>query len=165
MSSSCRLGCASADVGAMRIVEMLFQTSLVALVGAGEEVRRGFHSIISPESHSHPIPSRVLIAQPTLSPRRLRLLNTSGDGDGDGGGAPTELRFVSAILAVRMTSQRLCVLLERSAFIHNLADLALLESLDTCPNPTGGTHPPTALYHTDSPDKDKGPRGQVASGG
>ena len=84
---------------------------------------------VSPQSHSHPVHT----AQPTLSPRRLRLLNTSGDGVGP----PTDLSFVSAILAVRMNRQRLCVLLERSAFIHNLADLTLLESLDTCPNPTG----------------------------
>ncbi|MFQ6671152.1 hypothetical protein Gotur_035768 [Gossypium turneri] len=61
-------------VGAFIIVEMLYSSSLLAIVGAGE--------------------------QPSLSPRRLCLLNTTT-------GAPLrEMTFLTSILAVRLNRKR-----------------------------------------------------------
>ncbi|XP_062000096.1 autophagy-related protein 18b-like [Rosa rugosa] len=62
--------CYERAIGAFAIVEMLFSSSLLAIVGAGEE--------------------------PSLSPRRLCLFNTTI------GTALRELNFLTSILSVRM---------------------------------------------------------------
>jgi autophagy-related protein 18 len=87
------------------VVEMLFSSSLIAVVGAGE--------------------------QPALSPRRLSVFNTST------GVNLAELNFVSSILAVCMNRKRMVVVLERKTYIHDLAQLTVLETIDTISNPRG----------------------------
>ncbi|KAJ3197844.1 autophagy protein [Entophlyctis luteolus] len=97
------------------IVEMLFCTSLVALVGE--------------------------------SPRRLQIVNTKRDS------TICELSFVSSILSVRLNRKRLVVVLEehiyiydigetrgfeqREKFMPNSANMKLLHTIDTAPNPHG----------------------------
>ncbi|XP_034699052.1 autophagy-related protein 18b-like isoform X1 [Vitis riparia] len=61
-------------IGGFIIVEMLFSSSLLAIVGAGE--------------------------QPSLSPRRLCLFNTTT------GAARRELNFLTSVLAIRLNRKR-----------------------------------------------------------
>ncbi|KAH8949675.1 hypothetical protein BDL97_10G044000 [Sphagnum fallax] len=97
--------CYERSEGAISVVEMLFSSSLIAVVGAGE--------------------------QPALSPRRLSVFNTST------GVNLAELNFVSSILAVCMNRKRMVVVLERKTYIHDLAQLTVLDTLDTISNPRG----------------------------
>ncbi|MCL7047543.1 hypothetical protein MKW94_007704 [Papaver nudicaule] len=103
-SDSGRL-CYDRAMGAFNIVEMMFGSSLLAIVGAGE--------------------------QPSLSPRRLCLFNTKT------GAAARELNFLTSILAVRLNMKRLIVLLQDKTYIYDLNSLAILETIDTVPNPKG----------------------------
>ncbi|KAK6942355.1 hypothetical protein RJ641_027732, partial [Dillenia turbinata] len=97
--------CYERDIGAFSIVEMLFCSSLLAIVGAGE--------------------------QPSLSPRRLCLFNTTS------GAALRDLNFLTSILAVRLNRRRLVVLLQEKSYIYDLNSLAILDTIDTVPNPKG----------------------------
>ncbi|KAL9268666.1 Autophagy-related protein [Drosera capensis] len=92
-------------IGGFSVVEMRFSSSLIAIVGAGE--------------------------QPSLSPRRLCLFNTTS------GTALQELNFLTSILAVRLNKLRLVVILQDQTFIYDLNSLAILRTIDTVPNPRG----------------------------
>lgn len=89
-------------VGAFVVVEMLFSSSLLAIVGAGD--------------------------QPSLSPRRLCLFNTTT------GAALRELNFLTSILAVRMNRQRLIVILQDKVYVYELNSLTIFDTIDTVPN-------------------------------
>lgn len=113
------------DDGAASIVEMLFCTSLVAVVGAGDK--------------------------PSASPRRLQIVNTKVCPISFV--APShsymrspliqrqsticELLFPTAILAVRMNRKRLIVVLELEIYIYDISTMKLLHTLDTGANPNG----------------------------
>nr|ACU17417.1 unknown [Glycine max] len=84
---------------------MLFSSNLLAIVGAGH--------------------------QPSLSPRRLCLFNTTT------GAALRELNFLTSILAVRMNRQRLIVILQDKAYIYGINSLTILDTIDTVPNIKG----------------------------
>ncbi|KAI1290563.1 protein-vacuolar targeting protein Atg18 [Xylaria venustula] len=86
----------SSNDGNISIIEMLFSTSLVALV---------------------------------LSPRHLVIQNTKR------GSIICELSFPSAVLAVRLNRKRLCVVLEDSIYLYDIANMSLLQRIDTSPNP------------------------------
>ncbi|KAL2465690.1 hypothetical protein Adt_41541 [Abeliophyllum distichum] len=92
-------------VGAFVIVEMLYSSSLLAIVGAGE--------------------------QPSLSPRRLCLFNTTS------GTALRELNFLTSILAVRINRKRLVVVLLEKTFIYDINSLEIKDTIDTVPNLKG----------------------------
>ncbi|KAI0518569.1 protein-vacuolar targeting protein Atg18 [Xylaria bambusicola] len=87
----------SSNDGNISIIEMLFSTSLVALV---------------------------------LSPRHLIIQNTKR------GSVICELSFPSAVLAVRLNRKRLCVVLEDSIYLYDIANMSLLQRIDTSPNPS-----------------------------
>ncbi|KAF7806579.1 autophagy-related protein 18b isoform X1 [Senna tora] len=97
--------CYERVLGAFIIVEMLFSSSLLAIVGAGE--------------------------QPSLSPRRLCLFNTTT------GAALRELNFLTSILAIRMNRKRLIVILQDKAYVYDLNSLTILDTIDTVPNIKG----------------------------
>ncbi|KAG4929742.1 hypothetical protein AAZX31_17G068200 [Glycine max] len=97
--------CYERAVGAFVIAEMLFSSSLLAIVGAGD--------------------------QPSLSPRRLCLFNTTT------GAALRELNFLTSILAVRMNRQRLIVILQDKAYVYEINSLTILDTIDTVPNIKG----------------------------
>nr|XP_015877220.2 autophagy-related protein 18b-like isoform X6 [Ziziphus jujuba var. spinosa] len=103
-SSTGRL-CYEQAIGAFTIVEMLFSSSLLAIVGAGE--------------------------QPSLSPRRLCLFNTTT------GHPLRELNFLTSILAVRMNRKRLVVLLQEKTYVYDINSLTILDTIDTAPNLKG----------------------------
>ncbi|KAI0394565.1 WD40 repeat-like protein [Xylariaceae sp. FL0594] len=86
----------SSDEGNITIIEMLFSTSLVALVH---------------------------------SPRHLIIQNTKR------GSIICELSFPSAVLAVRLNRKRLCVVLEDSMYLYDIANMSNLQRIDTSPNP------------------------------
>ncbi|KAL3132486.1 hypothetical protein ABBQ32_009034 [Trebouxia sp. C0010 RCD-2024] len=93
------------DLGAVSIAEMLFCTSLMAYVGAGE--------------------------QPTLTPRKLFLVNTAT------GSVIQDISLPTSVLAVRLNRERLVVVLERRTLVHDLKTLELLRTLETPSNPQG----------------------------
>ncbi|OQR97131.1 autophagy-related protein [Achlya hypogyna] len=95
--------------GGIGIAQMLFSTSLVVLVGAGEQD--------SWES------------QPAFSPRRLRVWNTKTNA------AICDLNFVTAVLSVQLNRQRLVVVLERKIYIFDINSMQVLNTIDTAPNP------------------------------
>ncbi|KAF3784437.1 Autophagy-related protein 18b [Nymphaea thermarum] len=97
--------CYERECGALCIVEMLYSSSLLAIVGAGE--------------------------QPSLSPRRLCLFNTVK------GTALRDLNFLTSVLAVRVNKKRLIVVLCDKAYIYDSNSLAILDTIDTVPNPKG----------------------------
>eukprot|EP00879_Flechtneria_rotunda_P031277 GHRR01034153.1.p1 GENE.GHRR01034153.1~~GHRR01034153.1.p1 ORF type:complete len:216 (+),score=52.76 GHRR01034153.1:491-1138(+) len=97
--------CYKDDIGAVGIVEMLFCTSLLAYVGAGD--------------------------QPSLTPRKLTVLNTSS------GTAIRDLTFSSSVLAVRLNRQRLVAMLDGRAHVYALQTLAQLRIIETPANPKG----------------------------
>ncbi|KAI8624608.1 WD40 repeat-like protein [Xylariaceae sp. FL1651] len=86
----------SSDDGNIAIIEMLFSTSLVALI---------------------------------LSPRHLIIQNTKRAS------VICELTFPSAVLAVRLNRKRLCVVLEDGIYLYDIANMSLLQHIDTSPNP------------------------------
>ena len=96
-------------LGAVRVAEMLWSTSLVAVVGAGDDPR-------------------------ALSPRTLRVLNTSAPPDRR---PIADLSFRDAVLAVRLNRARLVVVTERRAIVHDAATLASLRAVETAQNPRG----------------------------
>ncbi|KAM9938645.1 hypothetical protein OXX80_001825 [Metschnikowia pulcherrima] len=84
------------------IVEMLYRTSLVAVVGLGEEVGS--------------------------SPRKLKILNTKRQT------TICDLIFPSTILSVKLSRQRMIVLLEEQIYIYDIRNMELLHTIETSPN-------------------------------
>jgi len=93
------------DGGGVGIVEMLFCTSLVAVVGSGD--------------------------QPTSSPRKLKILNTSNHS------TICELNFVSSILAVKMNKKRMVVVMETKIHVYDVGTMKILHTIDTATNSHG----------------------------
>lgn len=69
--------------------------------------------------------------EPSLSPRRLCLFNTTT------GSAIRELNFLTSILAVRVNRKRLIVVLQEKTYIYDINSLAILDTVDTVPNVKG----------------------------
>lgn len=91
--------------GPIGIVEMLFCSSLLAIVGTGE--------------------------QASLSPRRLKIINTKRHT------TICELTFPTSILSIRMNRERLIVLLEEIIYIYDITNMRLLHTVEIPPNPMG----------------------------
>jgi autophagy-related protein 18 len=113
------------DDGARSIVEMLFCTSLLALVGAAD--------------------------QPQSSPRKLQIVNTKVRESNrvrvllcpqhaypqQRGSTICELLFPNSILAVKMNRKTLVVVLETEIYIYDISNMKLLHVIETTPNPEG----------------------------
>ncbi|KAJ2724280.1 autophagy protein [Coemansia sp. Benny D115] len=95
--------CYARSEGGIGIVEMLFCTSLVALVGSGD--------------------------QPTLTPRRLQIINTKRQS------IICELTFPTTILAVKLNRRRLIAVLEEQIYVYDISNMKLLHTIETPPNP------------------------------
>lgn len=100
------------------IVEMLFCTSLVAVVGVGD--------------------------QPSLSPRRLKIINTKVcwifscaliTNIAQRKLNICELTFPTAVLKVKLNRKRLVVLLEEQIYIYDISNMQLLHTIETSSNP------------------------------
>lgn len=114
----------SQDDGARGIVEMLFCTSLIALVGAAD--------------------------QPQSSPRKLQIVNTKVcHVEYDRNHVETdetrlqrqsmicELLFPSSILSVKLNRKTLVIVLEAEIYIYDISNMRLLHVIETTPNPEG----------------------------
>jgi len=97
--------CYSRLDGGIGIVEMLFCTSLLAIVGIGD--------------------------QPSMTPRRLKIINTKRHS------TICELTFPTTILSVKLNKSRLVVLLEEQIYIYDINNMRLLHTIETSPNPNG----------------------------
>ncbi|KDD72478.1 hypothetical protein H632_c3294p0, partial [Helicosporidium sp. ATCC 50920] len=106
------------DMGAISIAQMLYCTSLLAYVGAGE--------------------------QPSLTPRRVTLLNTATN-------LPIQqLTYSSTVLAVLLNREHLVVVCELRSFVYLLRDLGAVQTIEHPSNPRGvgalsGQHEPCSL--------------------
>jgi autophagy-related protein 18 len=87
------------------IVEMLFSTSLIAITGLGD--------------------------QPSMSPRRLKIINTKRNS------TICELNFPTSILSIKLNKSRLFVLLEEQIYVYDITNMRLLHTIETSPNPSG----------------------------
>ncbi|EGV65855.1 autophagy protein [Yamadazyma tenuis] len=87
------------------LVEMLYNTSLVALVGLGEDLGS--------------------------SPRKLKIINSKKNS------TICDLVFPSTILGIKLSKQRLVVLLETQIYIYDISTMKLLHTIETSPNPNG----------------------------
>jgi len=96
----------SQSIGDVGICEMLFSSSLVAIVGSGDH-------------------------DPSLSPRRLHIMNTKTKA------TICELSFLTAILAIKMNKKRLVVVLETKIHIYDISSIKILHTIETVPNPKG----------------------------
>ena len=101
------------------MIEMLFSTSLVALV---------------------PSPRRLHIKNTKVTHRLLRRHASTGVTMDQRQSTICELTFPTAILAVRMNRQRLVVALEDQIYVYDMSNIRLLHTIETSPNPNG-THP------------------------
>ncbi|KIM78177.1 hypothetical protein PILCRDRAFT_75801 [Piloderma croceum F 1598] len=95
--------------GARGIVEMLFCTSLIALVGAAD--------------------------QPQSSPRKLQIVNTKASEARYRQSMICELLFPSSILAVKLNRKTLVIVLETEIYIYDISNMRLLHVIETTPNP------------------------------
>mmetsp|Transcript_8422 Transcript_8422/g.22492 ORF Transcript_8422/g.22492 Transcript_8422/m.22492 type:complete len:391 (+) Transcript_8422:92-1264(+) len=91
--------------GSVSLGQMAFRTSLLAFVGSG--------------------------AQPSLTPRKLIIANTSE------GHVLQEFSYTTQVLAVHISKQRLVAVLHSRAFVYELHTLDLLRTIDTPANPLG----------------------------
>lgn len=122
--------CWRIDDGARGIVEMLFCTSLIVLVGAAD--------------------------QPQSSPRKLQIVNTKVSHFYSLFAATTsrlidmnlffgmkrqsmicELLFPSSILAVKLNRKSLVIVLEMEIYVYDISNMRLLHVIETTPNPEG----------------------------
>jgi autophagy-related protein 18 len=114
------------DDGARGIVEMLFCTSLIALVGAADQPSSSPRKLQIVNTKVYlltflPYPTRVS----TTLPQRQSMI--------------CELLFPSSILAVKMNRKTLVIVLEAEIYIYDISNMRLLHVIETTPNPDGQT--------------------------
>jgi hypothetical protein len=116
------------DDGARGIVEMLFCTSLIALVGAADQPQ------------SSPRKLQIVNTKVRLASRsRLHACRTIAQRQS----MICELLFPSSILAVKMNRKTLVIVLEAEIYIYDISNMRLLHVIETTPNPDG-----SSLYHS-----------------
>ena len=107
------------EEGDVSIIEMLFSTSLVAL-------------ILSPRL------LRILNTKVSTLRRCFRLPKSKRYTDqAQRDTTICELTFPMKILAVRMNRKRLVVVLDESIYLYDISNMKLLHTIDTSPNPHG----------------------------
>ncbi|KAI9889615.1 MAG: autophagy protein [Vezdaea aestivalis] len=108
--------CFSSKEGDIKILEMLFSTSLVALV-------------LSPRRLQ--ITNTKVRFLPGYGSGKLLGLQRSDQRNS----TICELTFPSAVLAVRLNRKRLVVVLEESIYLYDVSNMKLLDTIATSPNP------------------------------
>ncbi|CAK5266775.1 unnamed protein product [Mycena citricolor] len=103
--------------GPRGIVEMLFCTSLIALVGAPS-------STSSPSATSSPYTA----SHDASSPRKLQIVNTKRQS------MICELLFPASILAVKLNRKTLVIVLETEIYVYDISNMRLLHVVETVPN-------------------------------
>ncbi|GAA97103.1 uncharacterized protein L969DRAFT_96982 [Mixia osmundae IAM 14324] len=100
--------------GPVSIVEMLFCTSLVALVGSAA-TGGGAQGAMSGSG----------------SARKLSIVNTKRQS------TICELTFPTSILSVKLNRRRLVVVLEEQIYLYDISNMKPLQTIETSPNPAG----------------------------
>lgn len=113
------------DDGAKGIVEMLFCTSLIALVGVAD--------------HPQSSPRKLQIVNTKVLTSLSRLLSYSIIEQRQS--MICELLFPSSILAVKLNRKRLVIVLESEIYIYDISNMKLLHVIETTPNPEGTPQP------------------------
>lgn len=108
----------SSDDGNIAIIEMLFSTSLVALILSPrhliiQNTKVGGYDLAFDNAH--------LFANPSPAQRASVIC---------------ELTFPSAVLAVRLNRKRLAVVLEEEIYLYDISNMSLLYTIPTSPNPS-----------------------------
>jgi len=123
----------SGESGGIGMCEMLFTSSLVAIVGTG-----GMGTLAKPPTQS-PItdpspsgqPESSHLSSQTLSPRKLHVINTKRQT------VVCELSFPTKILAILMNRKRLVIVLESKLHIYDLSTMKIVHTIDIPSNPNG----------------------------
>ncbi|RKF59929.1 Autophagy-related protein 18 [Golovinomyces cichoracearum] len=101
----------SSDDGNVALIEMLFSTSLVALIHSPR------HLVIQNTKK----PALVLSSSDIISSQRSSII--------------CELTFPSAVHAVKLNRKRLAVILEDEIYLYDISNMTLLYTISTSPNP------------------------------
>ncbi|KAJ7115529.1 WD40 repeat-like protein [Mycena crocata] len=108
--------------GARGIVEMLFCTSLIALVGAPSSNDTANSSFNTNNNNGNNSAN-------ASSPRKLQIVNTKRQS------MICELLFPSSILAVKLNRKTLVIVLETEIYVYDISNMRLLHVVETVPNP------------------------------
>ena len=113
----------SSDDGNVSIIEMLFSTSLVALILTPRQLEIQNTKVDQPSQCRQYLPSSELrlMRRPILPTQRASVI--------------CELTFPSAVLAVRLNRKRLAVVLECQIYLYDVSNMNLVQTIDTSPNP------------------------------
>ncbi|CCC13947.1 hypothetical protein SMACR_09496 [Sordaria macrospora] len=113
----------SSDEGNVSIIEMLFSTSLVALILTPRQLEIQNTKVDQPSQYRQCLPPRELrlMQRPLLPTQRASVI--------------CELTFPSAVLAVRLNRKRLAVVLECQIYLYDVSNMNLVQTIDTSPNP------------------------------
>ncbi|KAJ4383746.1 autophagy protein [Neurospora sp. IMI 360204] len=112
----------SSDEGNVSIIEMLFSTSLVALILTPRQLEIQNTKVDQPSQCRQCLPSEFrLMRRPILHTQRASVI--------------CELTFPSAVLAVRLNRKRLAVVLECQIYLYDVSNMNLVQTIDTSPNP------------------------------
>lgn len=111
--------------GNVSLLEMLFATSLIALV-------------ISPR--------RLIITNTKVSLHRdleghdCSFVRSSKADRGQRNSTICELTFPTAILSVKLNRKRMVVVLEHQIYLYDISNMKLVHTIGTSPNPHGNHH-------------------------
>lgn len=112
--------------GGIGIVEMMFRTNILALVGGGQKPKFATNKVFLWDDLS------------------FKCIG--------------ELSFKTYVRAVKLTKDKIVVVLENRTYIYNFDDLRLIDAIETCVNPKGlvalNPDPDNAVLAT--PDQYKG---------
>jgi autophagy-related protein 18 len=106
----------NSDDGNVSIIEMLFSTSLVALILSPR------HLIIQN--------TKACLSYPICACPHLTICHAQRAS------VICELTFPSAVLAVRLNRKRLAVVLEEEIYLYDISNMSLLYTIATSPNPS-----------------------------
>ena len=116
------------------IIEMLFSTSLVAVILSPRQLRItntkvGILSYLIPYLSRPPYP-HLLLVMAANKPLFVRVFLQRQS-------TICELTFPTSVLAVRLNRKRLIVVLEEQIYLYDISNMKLLYIIETSPNPHG----------------------------
>lgn len=119
--------------GDVSIIEMLFSTSLVALIFSP---RRLVITNTKVRSEVHSLWSSPIVFG-CISGGRVGHGLANLPFDEQRQTTICELTFPTAILAVKLNRKRLIVVLEEQIYVYDISNMKLLHTIETSPNPNG----------------------------
>jgi autophagy-related protein 18 len=108
--------------GDVSIIEMLFSTSLVALIFSPRRL-----VITNTKVRAEFISSAICLSTGNFPAKIVEQRQTT----------ICELTFPTSILAVKLNRKRLIVVLEEQIYVYDISNMKLLHTIETSPNPNG----------------------------